>query len=123
MADEPTVQRDAYDRVIGAIDGLPDVHRARPTTVTSVLPIIGKSQTFVVQTYATEDGNYVFLQMIDAEGRVRIALPPKVTSAIYRQQSALVKTGRRNRARDRWDRLTPAERKARTSHLRPAAGG
>lgn len=117
--DQNPVQRDAFDRIIGAIDGLPDVKKARPSTVTTVLPIIGRSQTYVVQTYHDrEDGFTVFLQMVDAEGRARIAIPPKVAAAIYRQRDALVKASRRQSARDRWDRMPAQDRERAVTRLR-----
>lgn len=115
------VQRDHFDRIIGAIDGLPGVRRSRPSTVTSVLPILGNSQTHVVQTYKGDDGFYVFVQTVDAEGKARIVLPPKVAAAIYRQRDALVTAGRKERSRDRWDRMSDSERQARTVHLRRRA--
>lgn len=119
MNDEKRV--DAFDRIIGSIDGLPDVNKARPTTVTTVMPIIGNAQTYVVQTYKGEGGYYVFLQMVDAEGRARIAIPPKVAAALYRQRDALVKQSRRQRARDRWDNMTKDERDAQVTRLRRKA--
>src|SRR5262245_10332685 len=112
---------DAFDRIIGAIDGLPDVAKARPSTVTTVLPIIGNSQTYVVQTYKDREGGFtVFLQMVDAEGRARLAIPPKVAAAIYRQREALVKLQRRQAGRDRWDNLSHAQREAAVTRLRGA---
>lgn len=111
-------RRDAFDRIIGTIDGLPGVSKARPSTVTTVMPILGNAQTYVVQTYKGDDGFYVFLQMVDAEGRARVAIPPKVAEAIYRQRDALVKTARKRRARDRWGNMTPEQREASVAHLR-----
>jgi hypothetical protein len=112
---------DVFDRIIGAIDGLPGVTKARPTSVTTIMPILGNSQTYVVQTYKDDDeGFYVFLQMVDAEGRARIAIPPKVAAAIYRQRESLVRAGRKRRSRERWAELSPGERRARTAHLRRA---
>ena len=116
-----TVTLDHFDRLIGTIDGLPDITKSRPSTVTTVLPMIGLSQTFVIQTYKDADeGYYIFLQMVDAEGRARIALPPKVAAAIYRQQEALVKRSRRQAGRDRWDRMSPGEQDAHVARLRDA---
>jgi hypothetical protein len=118
---EERANRDAYDRIIGQIDGLPDVRKARPSTVTTVLPILGNSQTYVVQTYKDrEEGFYGFVQMIDAEGRARIVLPPKVMAAIYRQRDALIKAQRRDQHRDRWANLTEEQKEARVAHLRKA---
>lgn len=109
---------DPFDRIIGQIDGLPDVDKARPSTVSTVLPILGRAQTYVVQTYRDEGGFYVFLQVVDATGGQRIAIPPKVAAAIYRQRDALVKTGRRRRGRDRWDNMTDAQREKSVARLR-----
>jgi len=110
---------DPFDRLLGLIDGLPDYSKTRPSTVTTVTPLLGISQTYVVQTYKDREGGYtVFLQMVDSQGRARIAIPPKVTAAIYRQRGALVKTGRSQRGRDRWDSMSDAERDAAVSRLR-----
>jgi hypothetical protein len=116
MTDEP--RRDAFDRIIGQIDGLPDVRKARPSTVTTVLPILGKSQTYVVQTYKTPEGFFAFVQMVDAEGRARVVLPPKVTAALYRQRDSLVKQQRRESAKDRWNNLSAEQREAAVTRLR-----
>jgi len=121
MTDE-TPRRDAFDRIIGAIDGLPGVSKARPSTVTTVLPIVGNAQTYVVQTYKGDDGFYLFLQMVDAEGRARVAIPPKVAEAIYRQRDALIKSARKRRGRDRWANMTDDQRRANVARLRKAAG-
>ena len=117
MEQEPR-RRDIFDRIIGAIDGLPGVRKSRASTVTEILPILGNSQTHVVQTYKGDDGFYVFVQTVDAEGRARVVLPPKVAAAIYRQRDALITAGRKERARDRWDNMGPAERRAKVAHLR-----
>lgn len=109
---------DTFDRIIGQIDGLPDVHRAKPSTVSTVMPIIGNAQTYVVQTYKGDDGFYVFLQMVDKDGGVRFAIPPKVASAIYRQRDALVKASRRAAGQNRWDHMSHTDRAAQVARLR-----
>lgn len=109
---------DSFDRLIGMIDGLPSVTKSRPTTVTSVMPFIGNSQTHVVQTYKGEDGFTVFLQMVDADGRARIVIPPKVANAIYRQRDSLVKQARKRAGKDRWDRMDPDQQEAHIERLR-----
>ena len=110
---------DPFDRLLGLIDGLPDHSKTRPATVTTVTPLIGLAQTYVVQTYKDREGGYtVFLQMVDSHGRARIAIPPKVAAAIYRQRESLVKSGRRQRGRDRWDQMSDAEREAAVTRLR-----
>lgn len=115
--------RDAFDRILGQIDGVPGVLKSRPSTVTSVLPIIGRSQTHVVQTYKTEDGFVGFVQMVDAEGRARIVLPPLVMNAIYRQREALVERARREAGRDRWRGMSPEDREASITRLRAGKAG
>jgi hypothetical protein len=114
------VSIDQFDRIIGQIDGLPGIDKSRPTTVTTVMPILGSSQTYVVQTYKTDDGFMAFIQMISGETSVRIALPAKVTAALYRQRDSLVKTSRRRVARDRWDSMDPDQQQAHVTRLRGA---
>lgn len=112
---------DHFDRILGQIDGMPNVQSARPSTVTTVMPIIGQAQTYVVQTYKDPDeGFIVFLQRVDSEGGIRVAIPPKVANAIYRQRDALVKASRRQTGRDRWARMSHAEREAHVDRLAKA---
>lgn len=98
---------DTFDRIIGSMDGIPGVHKTRPTTIATVQPMLGNSSAHVVQTYSTEEGLYVFIQQVGAEGSVRMVLPPKVAEAIYRQRDAVVKVGRKSRARQRWADMDP----------------
>ena len=87
---------DTFNRVIGGLDGLPDVKHTRPTTVTTVHPMIGESQTFIVQTYRQrEQGDTIFLQYIDGETSDRVVIPPKVADAIARQRDSLTTMSRR----------------------------
>lgn len=92
--------QDTFDRLIGSLHGLPDVTTSRPSTVRTVLPMLGNSQTFIVQTYRQKDaGDTIFLELVDAEGRARIVIPPKVADAIARQREALTKKSRSAAAR------------------------
>ena len=87
---------DLFDRLVGSLDGLPDVRHTRPSTITSAIPMIGSVQTFVVQTYRQrEAGDTILLQMIDSEGGDRIIIPPRVADAIARQRDALTHATRR----------------------------
>jgi hypothetical protein len=113
--------RDVFDKVIGLIDGTPGTRKTRPTTLVSVEALLGDAQTYVVQTYKTEDGFFGFVQMIDRRSGARFVLPPKVMNAIYRQKDALIKSNRRERARDRWADLSPEQRQAKVAHLRKRA--
>lgn len=110
---------DPFDRLIGKIDGLPDVSKVRPATVQTVMPILGNAQTYVVQTYKDRDeGFFVFLQVVSAEGGFRVAIPPQVANTVYRQRDALVKRSRRDAGRDRWDRMSDSQREAHVARLR-----
>lgn len=119
MTDER--RRDAFDRIAGTIDGLPDVRKTRPSTFSDVQPILGDVSTYIVQTYSTEEGMVAFVQTIDANGSTRIVLPPKVTAALYRQRDSLIKQGRKARGKDRWERMTDEEREAAVTRLRRTA--
>lgn len=122
--DNTTTLIDPYDRILGNLTGLNDVTHTRPTTVTTLTPIVGFAQTFVVQTYRQrEQGDTIFLQYIDAAGSRRIVIPPEVADVIARQRDALTGKVRSKVARaiadDRKARgivsgfaaMTPAERK------------
>lgn len=106
-----------FDRKLGALFGVPDVLNTQPTTIQVATPMTGDAQTFIIQTYRQRDGeksgDTVFVQYVDAEGSVRIVLPPQVTACIARQRDAL--TGR---ARRRGAQAAADDRKARG--IRPA---
>jgi len=111
-------RRDTFDRIIGTIDGLPGVRKSKASTVVTVLPILGNAQTFVIQTYQDRDEGFtVFVQAISGEASYRIVLPPKVAQAMYRQREALIKTGRKVRGRERWERMDPDQREAAVARL------
>lgn len=85
-----------YDRLISALEGLPDVTKTQPSTIRVVTPLIGTSQTFIVQTVRQKDmGDHVFLEIVDSSGAIRVVLPPTVSIAIARQRDALVTKVRR----------------------------
>jgi hypothetical protein len=92
---------DAYDRLLGALHGLPDVTRTRETTIRTVPPLgIGGSQVFILQTYRQREvGDTCFLECVGAGGAVRLVLPPSVTAAIARQRDALTSKVRRKTAK------------------------
>ena len=96
-----------FDRIRG---GLLDVALfTRPSTIQNVETITGKSETFIVQSCRFEDkGDYIFVQLVDDAGVIRIALPPKVANAIASQRESLTGIRRssaaKRTARDRMDR-------------------
>lgn len=102
-----------FDRIMGLIVGLPDTKLSRPSTVLTVMPLVGASVTYVVQTHKAKEGFTVFLQMVDAEGRARFVIPPKVADAIYRQRQSLAdRSTPESRARQRRRQEREKARKA-----------
>lgn len=87
---------DKFDRTMGALVDLPDVTHTKPSTLTVVSPLLGLTQTVIVQTFRQrEQGDTIFLQHIDDAGSVRIVLPPAVADAIVRQRESLTVKVRR----------------------------
>jgi len=101
--------QDTFDRVIGMLHDLPDVTTSRPSTVVSVTPMLGRAQTFIVQTYRQREvGDFIFVQHIDGSGGARFVIPPSASEAIARQRETLGLTVRR-----KVGRRVAEERKAR----------
>jgi hypothetical protein len=91
---------DVFDRMMGGLHGLPDVLSTKATTVREVVPIVGETMTFIVQTYRqTEKGDTVFLEVVTGPAHTRLVLPPNVSDTIARQREALVARGRSRRAK------------------------
>jgi hypothetical protein len=115
---EPTyLVVDKFDRLHGALVSLPDVASSKPATVVTAIPLIGATQTFVVQTYrqverdgddAAKSKDTVFLQCMDSDGRVRLVIPQQVVDALIRQRESLTTKLRRKLGREQ-----AAARKAR----------
>lgn len=84
-----------YDRIRG---GLADIAMfTKPSTVKNVQTITGESETFVVETCRHEElGDYLFIEMLDKNGVIRLAIPPRVCNLIASQRDAL--TARRRSA-------------------------
>lgn len=79
-----------FDRAIGSLDGLPDVVKAKATTM-RVIPTFGLgSHTYIVQTYRQKEiGDTIFLEVTSANGNDRIVIPPDVADCIARQREQL----------------------------------
>lgn len=92
---------DKFDRLMGALVDLPDVCSVKPSTVVAVSPIIGATQTFIIQTFRQKEiGDTIFLQYVDDENSIRIAIPPAAADAIARQRDALATKNRKRAARE-----------------------
>ncbi len=89
MSDQKTP--DQFDRLLGALDGLPDVTRTKPVVRRIVPPLgVGGAQTFIVQTCRQKDeGDIVFLEHVSEAGTVRIVIPAEVSNVIARQRDQL----------------------------------
>lgn len=102
---------DKFDRMHGSLTGRADVTRVKPTTITVYTPMIGATQTYIVETMRAHDdqgGDTVFLQYVDDMGAVRTYLPPAVADAIVRQRDSLT-----TKTRKRIGRESAQARKAR----------
>jgi|SRR5690348_17738310 len=96
-----------FDRVRGGLEGV--AMFTKPATVKNVQIITGKSETFIVETARhSELGDTIFVECMNEDGLVRLALPPKVANAIARQRDALT-----TRARSQAARAVAQERKER----------
>jgi hypothetical protein len=92
---------DKFDRLVGALAGLPDVTQVKPSTVQTTVPLTGEATTTIVRTYRQREvGDWITLEIIDAEGGRRLYLPPAVADAIARQRDALGTKNRKRAARD-----------------------
>jgi hypothetical protein len=86
---------DPFDRLLGALHGLPDIASTKPATLRTVTPMVGTSQVFIVQTYRQREvGDTIFLECVSNNGTVRLAVPPAVSDAIARQRDALTAKSR-----------------------------
>lgn len=100
---------DEFDRILGSLDGLPDVSSVKPTTIRTITPLVGAAQTFIIQTFRQRDvGDTIFIEHVGKNGSLRLVIPPKVADAISRQRDALTA-----RARSRAAKAVAADRKER----------
>lgn len=104
--DEKTLSH--FDRIIGALHGLPDVASTKPTILRVVPPFGIGSHLYAVQTFRQKDeGDTVFLEHVSDDGTTRLVIPPAVVDAIVRQRDALT-----HKVRSRAGKQTAADRKA-----------
>jgi len=94
---------DHFDRLLGALHGLPDVVSTRQATVRSLTPLVGTSETFIVQTYRqqTDKGgrDTIFVEYIGRDRSLRLVLPSGVADVIARQRDQLGSLNRRKTAK------------------------
>jgi hypothetical protein len=113
-----------FDRLMGQLDGLPDVTKSQEAVITTVKPLgVGGITTTIIQTYRHRElGDFVFVQTVSDEDPVRFVIPPKGAAAIARQRDSLLKTIQRKHGR-----RIAAERQARGEQpgfmVNPGKGG
>jgi len=98
-----------YDRLYGALHDV--ALFTKPSTIKTVQSLTGRAETFVIQTCRHEEnGDYIFIDCMDENGVLRLALPPKVANAIAAQRDSLTtrrrsissKTAMKNRMAAGW---------------------
>jgi len=105
-----------FDRLMGALHGLPDIVTTKPATINIVHPLIGVGQTFIVQTFRQRSGegreatsrDTIFVQVASHEGLIRMALPAEVSDAIARQRESVGSKNRKKAARAEAERRKQA---------------
>jgi len=100
---------DYFDRLMGSLDGLPDVAQTKEATKRVVPPLgIGGASTYIVQTFRQKDTNAlgktisrdtIFLEHISEGGTVRLVIPPVIADIIARQRESLTTMVRKRTAK------------------------
>src|SRR5581483_10856056 len=87
MNDDINKAFDTYDRQIGALKGLPDVIEVKPSTVRVTIPLLGLSQTFIVQTIRQREvGDHVFLETVSRDDAVTAKSRSKAAKALAQER-------------------------------------
>lgn len=85
-----------YDRMMAALDGMPDVTKSKTTPVRVLTPLIGNVETFIVQTFRHRDaGDTIFIEHTGPDGFERYYLPPAVVKVLMRHRDHLETQNRR----------------------------
>jgi len=108
----------SYDRLMAALDGIPDSAKSRPTPVRVITPLLGNVETFIVQTFRQrEEGDTIFVEHTGPDGYERYYLPPPVVRVLMRQRDQIEvqnrkRAGRRLAEERKAAGIEPAFRKA-----------
>jgi hypothetical protein len=94
----PALPTDPFDQAIAQLTGLPNGAHTQPAVVQHT-DFYGKTTSYMVQTFKWDQGETVFVTEVDAEGRRRFMVPPKVLATILRQRDALSTMVRRRQGR------------------------
>jgi hypothetical protein len=90
----------------------------------------GNAQTWVVETFRVDGAETVFVQRIDADGGLRLVLPPEITRAMVSQRDRCAAQSRRRQGhrlvaqrKERGDKLGNPEALQKARRRRQAARG
>ena len=81
-----------FDRIYGGLHKV--ALWVKATTIKYVQNVTGEAETYIVQTCRHDDGDTLFIEIIDKSGTTRVVLPPSVCRTIARQHDALTATNR-----------------------------
>jgi hypothetical protein len=87
-----------FDRQVAGLQGGNNL-AAKATTIEHIDPMLGESETFIVQTVRDQQGDNVILKFVDKDGVKRLILPPGVVNTIVRQRDSLTARSRSNAAK------------------------
>jgi hypothetical protein len=119
MNDEKTVTLSEYDRLKADYEGLPGTVKSKHSLV-EITPFFPTepTRTWVVQTYMTDRGRFVFL--LRPDDGLKLVLPPKVVAIMDRQRDGLVSKVRSQQARERAAKVDPEVRERNLAKARAA---
>ncbi len=86
-----------FDHIRGSVWGTPGFKR-KSSTITETLPLVGATQTTIVETVRNDEQWTAFIQVMGPDGAFRMVLPEKAVLALVRQYEALMKLSKRERA-------------------------
>lgn len=82
---------DRYTQLLKSAEGIPNSLRQRSTIIGTPVFAPEARETYVIETLGTPEGSYIFLDIMDGDGQgQRVALPPKVSQAIYAHRDRIV---------------------------------
>lgn len=97
-----------FDRIIGALDGLPDVVMTQPSTKRIVPPLgVGGTQLYAIQTIRQGEKHMILFEHVSNEATVRLVIPHEIAEIIARQRESVSVMLRKRLAKQ-----TAANRKA-----------
>lgn len=97
MSDQQYATISKFDRNVAGLLGGNNLD-VKPTTIEHT-SLLGESETFIIQTVRSQQGDNVILKFMDKDGNIRLVLPPAVVNTIVRQRDALTARSRSNSAK------------------------